>query len=462
MQNVILHLDMNSYFASCEQQDNRAWRGKPVGVCEHLGGIIIGASIEAKTWGITTGTPVWEAKRLYPKIILTSTHPDRYRFYTRKLMRLVSDYTDKVEVSSIDEVFLDITTSCNVKFPIVNFPFSFDFQNSNFQNQKQEIIKFISARKNDWRDANPWEEAVKLAKDIKKRIRHEIGDWFSCSIGIAENKLLAKIGANLQKPDGLVVITADQNSKSEIQHLGILSFVKNELYGQLKLTDVPGIGLRMEQKLNELGIKTLSDLRSYPESRLITKFGITGHHLHSLGQLEGSFHPEVAQDEDIKSLGHMYTLPVEFRRTKYFIPVLYKLSEMVGQRLRRQKLMGNILYFHLHDSAGRCFGKSKKFSFFLWDGREIFLQSMLIFKDWQLPDKSFKLVGVTVAGLRPKVRQLSLFGQEEKNERLLKALDAVNLKYGAFKLCRAAMLGAEPVFRDSVGFGRIKEIRELG
>ena len=122
MVNIILHLDMNSYFASVIQQDKPEYRGRPLGVCEHLGGIIIGASIEAKKWGITTGTPVWEARKLYPKIILTHTTAERFRFFTRKLIKLVSDYTDDVEVYSIDEVFLDITRVCNVKkFSIFNF-----------------------------------------------------------------------------------------------------------------------------------------------------------------------------------------------------------------------------------------------------------------------------------------------------------------------------------------------------
>ena len=116
MQPIIVHIDMNSYFATCEQQDNLEWRGKPLGVCEHLGGIIIAASIEAKKWGIKTGTPVWEARKLYPKIILTKTNPDRYRFYTARFLKVFADYTDKIEKYSIDEAFLDFTKACNIRF----------------------------------------------------------------------------------------------------------------------------------------------------------------------------------------------------------------------------------------------------------------------------------------------------------------------------------------------------------
>ena len=108
---------MNSYFASVQQQDNPAWRGRPLGVCEHLGGIIIAASVEAKRWGIKTGTPVWEARRLYPKIILTKTNPERCRLYIKRVMKIAGGYTAFVEQASIDELFMDITKACNVRVP---------------------------------------------------------------------------------------------------------------------------------------------------------------------------------------------------------------------------------------------------------------------------------------------------------------------------------------------------------
>ena len=141
MQNIVMHLDMNSFFASCEQQDNFSLRGKPVGVCEHLGGIIIAASVEAKKWGVTTGTPVWEARKLYPKIILTYTHPAAYRKYNRRLVKLVSEYTDKVEVYSIDEVFLDITRTCNIRLKIKDSRLKLNYRHLNL---KSEILNLKS------------------------------------------------------------------------------------------------------------------------------------------------------------------------------------------------------------------------------------------------------------------------------------------------------------------------------
>lgn len=439
MQNIILHLDMNSYFASVEQQDHPEWRGLPVGVCEHLGGILIAASVQAKKWGIKTGTPVWEARKLYPKIIVTPTSPDRYRHYHKLMVRVAGDYTDKVERYSIDEVFLDITKFCNIS-----------------------VVK-------DGREyckKDPWEEAVNIAREIKRRMKNEVGDYLTCSVGIAENKLLAKIASDLKKPDGLAVVRnlkpEDQNSKQNLNSESeILNLARDDLYRILNLTDVPGIGRRQEKNLNSLGIKTLSDLKNYPESRLAARFGaIGGHHLHNMGQLEGSWKSAVREDEDIKSLGHMYTLPREYRREEYFTPVLYKLSEMVGRRLRRQNLMGNVLHFYLSGGRGESWGKSRRLGYYAYDGRDIFLEASELYKAFR-PEGGLgqiRLIGVSLSGLAPCSRQQSLFGSEEKHRRVVESLDRINEKYGDFTVCRVPLLAAGKVFKDSIGFGRLKEM----
>lgn len=431
MQPVILHLDMNSYFASVEQQDRPEWRGRPLGVCEHLGGIIIAASIEAKKLGIKTGTPVWEARRLYPKIILTHTRPEAYRRYSRKFLKIVGDYTDKVEQYSIDECFFDVTRQCNITKE--NGP------------------------------VDPLAEAADMALEIKRRFKTEVGDFLTCSIGIADNKILAKIASDLKKPDGLTVITERPASLDVAENPAAWVLRKEELYGRLKLTDVPGIGRRQEQNLNRLGIKTLADLRDCPPSWLTARFGtIGGYHLHQLGQLRASWKPEVRQEKDIKSMGHMYTLPREYRQPEFFLPVLYKLCEMVGRRLRCKKLEGNTVSFYCSFGRRQYAGKSRHLKFFIAGGREIFLQAKAIHAelagDFNYVWPQIKLIGVTVSGLRPYLGQLSLFDGAQRAARLDEALDRINQKYGDFTVCRAPVISAGKVFRDSIGFGRIKEV----
>ncbi len=424
MQPIIAHIDMNSYFATVEQQDNPQWRGKPVGVCEHLGGIIIAASVEAKRWGIKTGTPVWEARKLYPKIHLTKTHPDRYRLYTSRFLKVFEDYTDRVEKYSIDEAFLDLTKACNIR----------------------------ELKNGEWVLADPWEEAKRLTQEIKMRMKTEVGDWITCSVGISYSKLVAKIASDLQKPDGLTVVRPED---------------KESLYDRLNLTDIPGIGVRQERNLNKLGIKTLRHLRDYPVSRLITYFGIGGYHLHSMGQLEGSWKESFGEEIEapMKSIGHMYTIAQEFRKAKVMKPVLYKLSEMVGARLRVNGLMGDTVHVHIHDPERMCAGKGGRIGYHLQDGRDIYFEAMALLKQTGVPleqlEKQSYLIGVTVAGLVPFEPQGTLFNNQKnfQQQNLMAALDKINDKYEDFTIARVPAFLARDIIRDSVGFGRMKEFK---
>ena len=422
MQPIIAHIDMNSYFATCEQQDSPAWRGKPVGVCEHLGGIIIAASIEAKKWGIKTGTPVWEARKIYPKIILTKTNPDRYRFYTARFLKVFEDYTDRVEKYSIDEAFLDLTKSCNIR----------GYKNGILQ-------KF-----------DPWEEATRVIQEIKIRMKTEVGDWITCSAGVSYSKLVAKIASDLQKPDGLVVVRPED---------------RDSLYNRLKLIDIPGIGLRMERRLNKLGIQTLAELRDYPLMKLVSYFGIQGYHLHSMGQLEGSWKESFGDEASapMKSIGHMYTIPQEFRNKRMMKSVLYKLSEMVAARLRVNGLAGGLVHVHVHDPERLCASHGGKIGYYVQDGRDIYLECMALLKQTGLSieelEKHSYLIGVTVAGLVPYVEQASLFKTKKHTGRLMEALDKINGKYDDFTIARVPAFLARDIIRDSVGFGRMKEFK---
>lgn len=431
MQPIIFHIDFNSFFASVAQQDNPAWRGQPLGVCEHLGGIIIAASREAKKWGIKTGTPVWEARKLYPKIILTKTHSDRYRYYSDALVKVVSQYTGQVEQYSIDEVFLNMTRVTNSKSANQHISISAD---------------------------TAYQEAIQVAKAIKADIKKDVGEWLTCSIGIGENKLIAKIASDMQKPDGLVVVSDKLLADNPMSQARVIT--TQDLYNELKLIDIPGIGSRQQKNLNRLGIRTLVELRDYPVSKLIARFGrVMGYHLHMMGQLKSTWKPVVEQEETMKSLGHMYTLPHEYRDEKHFRPVLYKLCEMVAKRLRKQGLHGSVIHFHLRGVDYQGFGESKKLGYSTQDGREIFLEASAIYdsimKREQVP--VCKLIGVTLSGLSEFKGQISMFGKDERLTRVNLGLDKINKKYGDFTVCRVPVKLAGNAFQDSIGFGRIKE-----
>ena len=216
---MLVHIDMNSYFASVEQQANPHLRGRPLGVCAYLhkNGCVIAASIEAKKLGVKVGMSMGEARAKCPEMAFVQNDPPKYRAVTSRVFSILHELTDKVEHYSIDEAFLDLT---------------------------------------GWyRDEA--EAAWALAR-AKLRIRREVGEWLGCSVGIAPNKFLAKLASDLEKPNGLVVLN-ERNL--------------DETLAGLELEDAWGIGKRIRRRLNRLGIFTLLDLKRHPVGNLMRAFG---------------------------------------------------------------------------------------------------------------------------------------------------------------------------------------------
>jgi len=428
---------MNSYFASVEQQANPHLRGKPVGVCEHLGGIIIAPSVEAKRLGIKLGTTVWDARKIYPKIVLLPVDPDKYRHVTAGFLRILMDYTDEVEKASIDEAFADIT-------------------------------KVSEGNYND---------ALLVGLEIKHRLRREVGEWVSCSIGIGPNKLLAKIAADLGEGDldRIFVVRPDDISK---------------LYDRLKLTDIPGIAHRLERSLNLLGIFTLRELADYPLGNLLNQFGILGYELHRLANFDypSPFFPlpqgerESFAVDEIKSIGHSYTLPKPIREIRDIKKLMYKLAEKIGRRMRRAGARGNIIhYFHSGPSLnpsplageGRergWFHRQHKIGELINDGQEIYKAAFRIFEESIRPSTSsgtnyvvslsnhIKIMSITISGLVFANPPEPLFEQYKKPSWVVRAMDKINDKYGEFTIRRGRLVRiSEDWGKDTVGFGRMKE-----
>lgn len=155
----------------------------------------------------------------------------------------------------------------------------------------------------------------------------------------------------------------------------------------------------------------------------------------------------------------MYTLPAVYRTPEFFEPVLYKLSEMVALRLRKKSLAGRVLSVYVRTTSDMWLGKTARLGIRLWSGPEIFEHSRRILATAGMTtQQGVKLVGVTIAELEPALGQQDLFGFSARQARLNRALDRINLKYGGFMVCRVPVLKAKEIFRDSVGFGRIKEI----
>src|SRR4030042_2923323 len=223
MDRIILHIDMDAFFMSVEQRDNPSLRGKTAAVCGSLSrSVITSASYEARPYGLRAGMPTQEAKRRCPNLILVEGNHAKYTEVSARIFSLLKEYTPCVEIASIDEAYLDITES-------------------------QLLFKSPS----------------NIAQSIKNRIL--VREGLTCSIGIAPNKLLAKLGSRLKKPDGLVVIP-----KEEVE----------EVLRDLPVSKLNGIGPKLGEALNSIGIFTCGQLGKFPVSVLSKRFGVIGEGLH--------------------------------------------------------------------------------------------------------------------------------------------------------------------------------------
>src|SRR3990172_5764598 len=274
---------MNSYFASVEQQANPLLRGKAVGVCSyvHKNGCVISPSIEAKAAGVKTGDRACEAKQKCPTIVFLENQPAKYRAVSERLFTLLAEYAAEIEPYSIDEAFLDLTGHAA--------------------------------------DLNA---AAALGKKIKQRIKDELGEWLRCSIGLSHTRWLAKTASDLKKPDGLTILKPND---------------LEQIFERLTLTDLFGINVRLDKRLNALGIKTPNELRHYPATNLMQALGKPGYYL----WLNVNGYETIGVDGDQtspKSVGHSYCLPKKTTDKNYLKGVLFKLCEKTGRRLRQLEL----------------------------------------------------------------------------------------------------------------------------
>ncbi len=399
----ILHIDMNSYFATVEQQANPGLRNKPVAV---LGShakrtIIVAASVEAKRFGVKTGTRVEDAPKICPQIIFVHGEPRKYSWVTKKFIEIFESYTDKVEIFSIDEAFLDVTNTENL-----------------------------------------YGGAENIAKEIKRRIREEIGEYLSCSIGIATNKFLAKVGSNLKKPDGLVIITPTN---------------KDEILLTLPLSEYCGIGRRIHQRLGAMGINTTADLRAVSNVILNKEFGIaTGEKLRRMAYgLDNAPVTSWHDRSDAKSFSHSRTLNKDVTNQDEIRRHILLLSEKVARHMRKDGYLGKEvgLWIRFKDFSGA--GKSQKIGKWTHDGAEIAETAQKILKALELR-QPVRAIGVYVGNIqRSQNVPVSLLSEDTINDKILSAMDAVNDRFGEDVVTRARLTGTK--IKEIVsGMGRDK------
>lgn len=391
---------MNSYFASVEQQANPMLRGKPVGVCAYLspGGVIIASSIEAKAKGIKTGCKVQEAKELDSKVVLLENEPAKYRSTTDKLFNILGSYTDLVEPYSIDEAFLDLT---------------------------------------GW--VKDFKEARKKAEEIQKRVKHEVGEWLGCSIGISWTKFLAKFAGDIAPKKGMVVIEYQK--------------ILERILEDRPLQDAWGINIRMEERLKAIGINNLLDLRKYDKDKIRRYLGRYGYYLWA--NVNGIEITQINQGtQPPKSVGHSYAIPKKTTDKDYLGKVLYKLCEKTGRRLRSMDLEAERIHLGLAYIREGGISRSFKTPEKLFTTEEIYNHAGRFLEKTNL-FMPVRLVAISVSALTPVTSQMSLFENNLGKKELSRALDKLNDKYGEYTVIRGKMFDSMDIARDRIGFRKI-------
>ncbi len=424
MSRIILHIDMNSYFASVEQQANPFLRGKPIGITGNRSerSVVATASIEAKKLGVKTAMSTWQAKKICPSLILISGDQEKYAYITDRFNKLFLEFTPLVQKFSIDESFLDITEQ-----------------------------------------AKDWFGAVCLAQHLRERLREECGERITASIGIATNKLLAKLSSECVKPNG-ITLTRDEDVVT--------------LLDPVQLTDLCGIGPRMGKRLNELGITSFKLLREFPLKDLTLEFHSYGIWLHEAAHgREVKIQNIHSEEEAPKSIGHSFTFPKDTLNATIMQRYLLSLCEKVAWRLRCAGFVANAVSTHIR--YGDFSGNDKQHVF-----REPTADGLRLFEiAWRLIDsvrdknKPVRLLGISAShlictsdskptmslfsagGARLPVGQGSAFGgkKEQKSLSVLSALDKIQLRYGSNAWTRASLLPI--MFQDRAsGFGYDHEL----
>lgn len=391
---IILHIDMNSYFASVEQQANPFLRSKPVGVCANLtpNGCIVASSKEAKAKGIKTGCRVLDAKFLDPHVVLVGYDSDKYRTTTRKIFSLLAQYTDRIEPYSIDEAFLDLT----------GYVHSFA-------------------------------EAERLGRTLQQSILAQVGEWLTCSVGIAETRWMAKFAGD----------TAPKGSVLVLEHSMLPDY-----YKRFRLTDAWGINVRMERRLQRLGIFTLNDLRTFPPEKILRSIGKPGYYLWA--DVNGVETGGVQDERQPKSIGHSHVL-IDRRDRHLPHRVLAKLCEKTGRRLRAKHLEahGLAVWFSFLDDWS--FNAAERSTRGLYGTDDIFKPAAAFLEPCLLDHIPLSLA-VTVFDLIPRSQQRSLFEDISVRDALAHSLDRVNDRYGDFTVYRGSMWDTKEHAPDRIGF----------
>ena len=400
MEKQILHVDVNNAFLSWlavyklengEKYDIREQVAVIGGDETKRSGIVLAKSSKAKQFGIVTGESLYSARQKCRNLQVYQGNFKIYREYSNKLYKLLLEYTDKIERFSIDECFLDMT----------NY-----LMNDTLLNK---------------------------AKEINKRVREELG--FTVNVGVANNKLLAKMASDFAKPDRVHTLYKDE--------------IKHKMWN-LPISELFMLGKKTVPKLYNMKIKTIGDLANSNKELLIKKFGKHGkmmwEYANGIDESNVQYIPEKP-----KSIGNSVTLPIDLNDIEQLEEVLLVLTEQVAYRLRKQNMVANVVSVQLREKDFQDFSHQAKLDNATANTKDILKKAKYLLNEMFRTGMFVRLIGVRVDNLMSKDEmQISFFGDTEGDKRqrsLDNVIDKLNEKYGMNSITRAGKLEAQKIVK---------------
>jgi len=390
---TILHIDMDAFFASVEQRDDPALRGRPVLVgANSPRGVVAAASYEARAFGVRSAMPMVQALRRCPKAIVIRPRMDRYREASAEVFAVFRRFTPLVEGLSLDEAFLDVSGSRAL-----------------------------------------FGDGPAIARAIKAQIRERTG--LVASAGVAPNKFVAKIASAMDKPDGLVVVAPE----------GVEAFLR-----PLPVERMWGVGPKAAARLRAVGFVTLGDLAAASPDTLRAILGAGATALPALAR--GQDERPVVPERDAKSVGGEETFPRDLHRIEELEAHLLRQSARVAARLTRAHLRGRCVTVKLKYGNHRTRTRARTLDEAVGDTDSIYDVARELLRRFDGLDRGVRLIGVSVSELRPAGGPASLFPDEEKLRRERLEVLALTLRdrFGARAVTRARLLSTED---GESGFG---------
>ena len=370
-------MDLDAFFASCEQQEHPEYQGRPVVVGAQPGqrGVVAAASYEARRFGIHSAMPISEAFRRCPDAVFLRPDMEKYRRHSRQVFQILATLAPVVEAASIDEAYLDVSG----------------------------LEKLLGTPET-------------IGSEIKRRIR--TGTGLTASVGIGPNRLIAKLGSEYHKPDGLTVVTPEQ----------VLDFL-----APMPVSNLRGLGRQSQKIFSRLGIRTVEQLRAIPLPRLEQHLG---------KKAAASFHRQafgIASDQVLpgqcrKSISKETTFETDIRDHTVLHDALRGLAADVARTARREDLSGSVVTLKIRFEGFETHTRQHKRTTPTCDEREMLKTAWRLFLDGRLPNKPVRLIGIGISDWEEdQPAQTDLFtqpAQQEDNKRLLQTIDAVTEKFG--------------------------------